>query len=87
MKAFCDLSGQIEFGNYVPTRATTIASGRAKPLRDFVEAHAICEKSGSHDRLLVPGMAEAVGYEAQSRALIEFIRRLKSIAPKGVEVL
>lgn len=97
MKAFAYASGLIEFAEDVPQGAQLIASGRAKPLRDFIEGMA---RHGYHtenvngrptkipgsDHLLVPNVPEASGSVDKIDALSVWLDRLKEFAPKGIEV-
>lgn len=97
MRAFCFASGLIEFGDNLPEGAMPIAMGRAKPLRDFIEGQArhgykteVVDgrptKVKGTEHLLVPGIPEAEGHD-KFKAFKAFIERLRSVAPKGVEVL
>ena len=97
MRAFCYASGLIEFGRSVPDGALPIASGPAKPLREFVEANARhgyktklvmgrpMKITGS-DTLLVPGVPEALNQRQGGDALRKWCDWIKDHAPAKIAV-
>ncbi len=97
MKAFCYASGLIEFGEELPDGALPIASGRKKPLRDFIEVQARhgystrvvnCRptKIPGTETLLVPVEPQAPDDGAGLDALHAWLDWCRKHAPKGVSV-
>lgn len=99
MRAYCFASGHIEFGRSVPSGALPIARGKAKALRDLIDATARHgyrtklvkgrpTKIPGSDHLLVPGVPEAPDQDAALDALSRYVSWLNSHKSmlKGVAV-
>lgn len=97
MRAYCWASGLIEFGRKLPDGALPIASGPAKPLRDFIEVRARHgyrtklvdgrpTKIPGTETLLVPGIPEAADQSAAGDALFAFRQWLSKKPPRGIVV-
>ncbi len=98
MKAYCFATGLIEFGNKVPSGAITIAGGRPKALRAFIEARARHgystrlvkgrpTKIPGSDTLLVPGVPEVDDEGDKLRALRNWCAWLAKQPPVGVRMI
>jgi hypothetical protein len=98
MIAYCWQSGLIGFGSRPPKGTLRIASGPAKPLREFITSRARhgydmkkvkgrLTKVAGTDCLLVPGIPEAeVTGKDRRESLISFNKWLAQSPPKGITV-
>jgi len=98
MRAYCYASGLIDFGDRVPLGAITIAAGRNKALRAFIEVHARHgyntrlvkgrpTKIPGSDKLLVPGVPEVDDESDKLDALRKWCAWIGKHPPVGVRMI
>lgn len=85
MHAYCFASGQIEFGEKIPSGALPIARGPKKPLMEWLDG--VSRHAYDGETLLVPGIPEAPDQSAALDALKRFTLWASKSAPEGVETV
>lgn len=85
MLAYCFASGQIGFGEMIPSGALPIAKGDAASLVDFIKGLARHGHSGQS--LFVPGVSEAADESEALERLQAFVRKITDQLPDGVSTI
>ena len=85
MLAYCYASGQIGFGEAIPSGALPIARGEAATLVDFIKG--VSRRGHNGQTLLVPGVPEASNEAQALERMEEFVKKITEKLPDGVSTI
>lgn len=85
MLAYCYASGQIGFGEAIPSGALPIARGEAAALVDFIKG--VSRRGHNGQTLFVPGVPEASDDAQALDRLQDFVKNITNSLPDGVSTI